>query len=290
MLNKHFKVLVRCPDKERKAVWAPWLRLYDCMINRPCFWNILEQSACILEQSACILAYSGSFYMHSGTFSNILKHSACILEHSSTFCIHSGQGMHTVRIHLHYICCPFQSWQGSSKPEAVYRYTPKPALFSSNPQLQRRLWSCSKKRIQSNIDPQSQRKDSLTPWPLSLVTCSTSLTPRTTTTTTPSMPWWTSLPRTMQSGLGSITLLLPSYIYVLFIFVWIANITSPSRAWLRLSQSIQPVEANLHPQTNAKAAIFLKEGGRTKNRKLRKKGSHQTMKSQNNSVTRLFLM
>jgi len=69
------------------------------------FYNILEHSGTFWNN----LEHSGTFWNileHSGTFWNILEHSSCILEHSSTFCMHSGQGMHTDRIHLHYILFP----------------------------------------------------------------------------------------------------------------------------------------------------------------------------------------
>ena len=63
---------------------------------------------------------------------------------------------------MHTICRHFQSWKQTSQPKAAYRYTLKPAIFSSKAQLQRRHLSCFKKRVQSNIDPKSKRKDSLT--------------------------------------------------------------------------------------------------------------------------------
>ena len=57
-------------------------------------------------------------------------------------------------------CRPFQSWKGSSQPEALYRSAPKLVPASSRGQLCRRHRSYGSSYRQSNIDSQSKRKDS----------------------------------------------------------------------------------------------------------------------------------
>ena len=118
--------------------------------------------------------------------------------------------------------CHFQSWKGSSQPKAVYRYTPKPVLFSNNAQLQCCHPSCWTKRDQSKVDSQLQRKDSHTnavaPEPSDVYYTLNaeghiymdSIHDVTDTISAKS-------PKNYRSGLGSIILPLPSYLCALYL-------------------------------------------------------------------------